>query len=146
MMVVEVGFLQRDEFFESCSVLFHNDVNWYVSPLMSPPSRTLRSSNEKQTKRYVKILHEMMEHHNLFSRMKELMSEPTPNHPLAEAIDRDMTRLMLAAKKKLKRPSPYPFSSKLLQACLTVTILKTHFNSIKRNETNVISLKPFIQK
>ena len=105
-----------------------------VSPLMSPPARALRSTNEKQTAIYVEQLHKSMERHSIFDRIRELKSNPTPNHRLAEAIDRDMTRLMIAAEKKLKKPSPYPFSSKLLQACLTITILKTHLNAVKRNK------------
>ena len=75
-----------------------------------------------------------MHQHHVFDRTRELVSNPDPNHALIEAIDHDMTRLMISSEKKLKRPSPYPFSSKLLQACLKVTILKTHLNATKRNK------------
>ena len=63
-----------------------------VSPLMSPPSRTLRSSNEKQSAQYIETLHRLMEQHNVYGRMRELISESLPNHQMAESIDRDMTR------------------------------------------------------
>ena len=104
-----------------------------VSPLLSPPARSLRSSNEKQKAIYIETLSKSMQHHRIFERIQQLKSNPQPNHDLAESIDRDMTRLMIAAEKKLKRPSPYPFSSKLLQACLVVTILKTHLNAVRKN-------------
>ena len=45
---------------------------------------------------------------------------------LAESIDRDVTRLMIASEKKLKQRSPFPFSSTLAQCCLAVSILKLH--------------------
>ena len=45
---------------------------------------------------------------------------------LTESIDRDVTRLMLASENKVRRRSPYPFSSTLAQCCLSVAILKIH--------------------
>ena len=68
-----------------------------------------------------------MERHNIFKRMEKLCKvkkSTTKSNDLAEAIDRDMTRLMLHSEKQFQKRSPTPFSSTLAQACLSVSILK----------------------
>ena len=44
-----------------------------ISPLMSSPSRTLRSSNKKQSSQYIDELHKLMEQHHVFERTRELI-------------------------------------------------------------------------
>ena len=61
---------------------------------------------------------------------------------LAEGIDHDVTRLMIASKKKLKGRSPFPFSSTLAQCCLAVSILKLHRYSQKHNQDKT---KPLVR-
>ena len=41
---------------------------------------------------------------------------------------------MISSKKRLTRPSPTPFSSKLAQACIQVSILKLRYSELKRNK------------
>ena len=60
---------------------------------------------------------------------------------LAEGIDRDVTRLMIASEKKLKGRSPFPFSLTLAQCCLAVSILKLHHYSQKHNRDKTKSLE-----
>ena len=60
---------------------------------------------------------------------------------LAKGIDRDVTRLMIASKKKLKGRSPFPFSLTLAQCCLAVSILKLHHYSQKHNRDKTKSLE-----
>ena len=59
---------------------------------------------------------------------------------LAEGIDCDVTRLMIGSENKLKRHSPFPFSSVLAQSCLAVNILKLHRYCLekKKNKTTCL--------
>ena len=50
---------------------------------------------------------------------------------LVESIDRDVTRLMISSEKQLTKPSPTPFSSKLAQACIRVSILKLRYKELR---------------
>ena len=105
------------------------------SSLITPPSRALYSTSPTRCDKYIKCLHQYLTDHNVFERARELNSimstDPDQALLLAESIDRDMTRLMLASENKLKRPSPTPFSSPLAQACIGVSLLKTHLIAIK---------------
>ena len=94
---------------------------------MSPSARQLYSGSTKRVKLYVKSLHAKMSSHNIFKRVESLYGVDTASNEtiaIAEAIDKDMTQLMLHCEKKLHKPSPSPFSSKLAQACLDVSISK----------------------
>ena len=98
-----------------------------ISPLMCPPSRRLLSKHKTSREDYVEDLFHSMERHNIFKRMEKLCKvkkSTTKSNDLAEAIDRDMTRLMLHSEKQFQKRSPTPFSSNLAQACLSVSILK----------------------
>ena len=66
---------------------------------------------------------------NIAEQSQDYIRNPTTLEEaiaLAESIDRDVTRLMIASEKKLKQRSPFPFSSTLAQCCLAVSILKLH--------------------
>ena len=100
-----------------------------TSALVSPPARRLHSRHEDNVKLYIKLLSEKMDSHNIFKRtqtLDETEQSTESSDQLAEAIDRDMTRLMLHCEKQLHKPSPTPFSSNLAQSCLAVSILKLH--------------------
>ena len=118
-----------------------------ISCLVSPPNRSLFSSSPTKCEQYTTRLHSLMNNHNIFSRIERLSTiDTTTDRPqaveLAEAIDRDVTRLMLAAEKSIKRPSPTPFSSKLSQACIKVSLLKCQLSVIqyKHDKQESISL------
>ena len=57
-----------------------------------------------------------------------------------------MTRLMLSCEKQLHKLSPTPFSSKLAQACLAVSILKLHLRMKRYNVDKTVSIKAFQAK
>ena len=86
--------------------------------------------------KYIDHLHKLLHNHNVFERSRQLSSitDPTTAQKIAEALDRDITRSMIASEKRLKRHSTTPFSSALAQACLAVVVLKLHLKKITFNK------------
>ena len=142
-----------------------------LSPLWSPASRRLHSRNMELRNEYISHLTGMFHDHNIFHRAEKLerfcysiegfpqdsnhdenvaeQSQESVHVPLtleeaitlAESIDRDVTRLMIASEKKLKQRSPFPFSSTLAQCCLAVSILKLHRYCQTKNKDKTSSLE-----
>ena len=73
--------------------------------LLKPPQRCLFSSNVTNCSKYVLSLYDGFKHHRIFQRVKQLSSVMITDMlqaiELAEAIDQDITRLMLSSEKKL---------------------------------------------
>ena len=99
-----------------------------LSNLMNPSQRRLYSTNTCRRETYVNHLYNSVLRHNILQRSFKLLNvtDRQRANSLAEAIDRDMTHLMLAAEKQLPRHSPFSYSSQLSSACLPVWILKLH--------------------
>ena len=98
--------------------------------LATPPHRRLFSTNPTRRESYLSNLYQSCTHHRLFHRARQLQSlDPSSSQAIAlcESIDRDLTRLMIASEKRLRRPSPMPFSSTLAQACIKVSLLKSYY-------------------
>ena len=109
-----------------------------LSSLIRPSQRSLSSTNPSNCAKYIAKIHSSFQHHRIFHRIKQLESIKSLHAPnaieLLEAIDRDVTRLMLSSEKHLIKPSPAPFSSKLEQACLHVSLLKLKYSELKHNK------------
>ena len=117
-----------------------------ISSLLTPSSRALFSSSPSRRDKYITFLYQHLEHHRLIDRVHQLSSlHPIQDRDsgiqLAESIDRDMTRLMIAVEKTLTKPSPTPFSSKLAQACIRVSILKLRLQEIQFRRTYSIRIE-----
>lgn len=108
--------------------------------LVPPSMRSLHSNNTKHKSIYLDHLHSLLNEHRVFQRAQQL-NVCSPNHRLVEQIDRDITRSMIASEKRLKRTSPSPFSSKLAQACLKVTILKLQLKSLRQRRSRAASIE-----
>ena len=127
-----------------------------LSCLLRPPQRTLHSTHQRNRDKYISNLFQAFQRHKIFDRIKTLRTicyhqNQSLSEQLVESIDRDVTRLMIASENTLHKPSPVPFSSKLAQASLKVSILKVKYVSIKygKNKDQIISrycaklLEPF---
>lgn len=113
---------------------------------LAPPSmRLLHSSNTKHRSIYIDHLHRLLTHHRVFHRVRSL-NVLSDSRLLIEQLDRDITRSMLAAEKRLARPSSSPFSSQLAQACLSVTILKHHLKALRQNRGPSSSISTLQEK
>ena len=134
---------------DHCAVFIDIDIRACLdsdlSCLLRPPQRSLHSTHQRNRDIYVQHLHKAFQRHKIFDRIQTLSQLDYLHHQntaesLAEAIDRDVTRLMIAAERRLHRPSPTPFSSNLAQACIKVSILKTKRLSLKHstNKDNTI--------
>lgn len=104
----------------------------HVSPLLKPPSRSLFSTQPRRQQQYIHYLHAALTRHHVFDRITRLQSYDPSNPPpeafhLLESLDNDLTRLMIAGEKRLRKPSPTPFSSALAQICIQLSILKAHY-------------------
>ena len=85
-----------------------------------------------QSQKYTSTLHSILSHHNVFQRADNLLSLPRETAiTQVEKLDCDITRSMIAAEKRIKKPSVSPFSSKLAQACIRVTLLKLQIKVVK---------------
>jgi exonuclease III len=100
-----------------------------LSPLQPPSSRDINSKTLVDNPKYVTTLNKYFEDHRIFERIAAMTNSPY-NFEQIEALDRDITRGMLHAGSKCKRGQQFPWSPKLLQAQLTVQILKRHLTSL----------------
>ena len=112
--------------------------------LLKPPQRSLLSSNAQNCAKYITSLHYSLKQHKVFQRIQLLQRLSTPDLPqailLAETIDQDVTRLMIASKK-LHCPSLTPFLSDLAQACVCVSLLKLGYYKLKYYKTHSVSIQ-----
>ena len=97
--------------------------------IVSKAQRRLQTSNAQTRSKYITYLHKYCEDHRITSRLAKLHEAPDPVQ--AEAIDRDITRGMLAAEKQCRHMGPDPWSILLQQARLKVEIFK-HAHSMAK--------------
>ena len=119
-----------------------------LSCLLRPPQHSLHSTHQRNRSLYVSNLYAALQQHKIFDRISRLQvldyaKDPQQAEQLAEAIDRDVTRLMLASENKLRKPSPVPFSSNLAQACLKVSILKAKYISLKYGTNKELTISRY---
>ena len=123
----------------------HSAFHASLPSLLKPPQRSLLSTNTRNCSKYVACLYSSLQSHKVFERIQRLKqltaADLNQAIQLAEAIDRDVTRLMLASEHKLQRPSPTPFSSELAQACIRVSILKLRYSELKHNKSHTLSIQ-----
>jgi hypothetical protein len=93
-------------------------------PLPPMHKRDLHAKNPKEVTKYLEAKYEMMEQRNIFARVRQLRDNPSPNHDLAESIDRDLLRISIAAGKKCQQFREPVWSIKLNAARARVGILK----------------------
>ena len=123
-----------------------------LSALLRPSQCSLSSTHPSNCAKYIANLFAGFQRHRIFQRIQQLnniTSNPEPHAiALVEAIDRDVTRLMISSEKCLTKPSPVPFSSKLEQACLHVSILKLRYSQLKyhkRYDTHILRLQQHLR-
>ena len=78
----------------------------YINQLQSPEQRFLKTKDEKQTNKYIQVITDYMEQHNVFERIKEIEELPTSalRHTFIkqyEGIDNDIGRAMAAGEKAI---------------------------------------------
>ena len=116
-----------------------------LSSLVQPSQRSLTSTNLKKCNQYISNLSDGFERHRIFQRIQHLDSLSNCHDPSTiqhvEALDRDITRLMISCEKRLTKPSPTPFSSKLAQACILVSLLKLRYSELKYNKDYAASIQ-----
>ena len=121
-----------------------------LSSLVAPSQRSLSSTNLKKCSQYIANLYDGFERHRILQRIQHLDSLSTCTNPSTvqhiEALDRDITRLMLSCEKRLRKPSPTPFSSKLAQACILVSLLKLRYSELKYNKDHSIQIQRHQQR
>ena len=122
-----------------------------LSPLVSPPNRRLFSNAPHRREQYVDLLFSSFQHHRIFDRIHRLQllsngKDLTPATQLCDSLDRDITRLMVSAEKRLKKPSPTPFSSALAQACIRVSLLKLQYLVLKHQSDKQHSINHLQQR
>ena len=92
------------------------------SPMLPSSQRRLQSKSIPSRTKYIQILHKYCVDHTIFQRLDKLMSSPSPQK--IEAIDRDITRGMMAAEARCRMLGPDPWSITLQKARLLVEIFK----------------------
>ena len=106
-----------------------------LAHLVTPPNRRLYSNTPKRKDKYISHLYQTLSNHNVFKRIELMNSLERTDYSSAiavcESIDRDLTKLMIAAENRLRQPSPSPFSSVLSQACIKVSLLKCHLTCLQ---------------
>ena len=109
-----------------------------LSSLLKPHQRLLSSTHLSNCNKYIARLHSSFHRHRVFDRIKQIEQATSCDDAsiqLVEALDRDVTRLMIASEKRLQRPSVTPFSSALAQECIRVAILKLRYKELKYNRS-----------
>jgi hypothetical protein len=90
------------------------------------PSRTRDFSADKPdvVVKYIETKYNELIKHNIVARLQQLEQTSSPNHQLAEKIDRDMARAARIAAKAVKPRNQTPWSPKLAQTWAEIHLLK----------------------
>lgn len=93
--------------------------------------RRLQSKNLQAKGRYLLTLDKYLAKHKVYSRLADLQKQDTIQWRLANKLDNDITRGMLAAEKSCRYLGKDPWSPKLKKARLKVEILKLSLSMAK---------------
>jgi chorismate mutase len=113
-------------------------IDWYTSLLMggdlaslsSTPIRLLKSRDIKGRAKYVKVVAKYLEDHRVLQRLMEVSNSVELDTEKIEAIDRDITRAMVHAIKKIWKVYTSPFSPQIKQARLSRRFYKLHLSML----------------
>ena len=97
--------------------------------LPTQQQRTFEASSPAAVTKYLDIATDFLDKRRVIERALELSRQTHPNHERAEAIDRDMTALLLAAAKKIKKYRSPPWVEELHHARRRVRIWKVHLRA-----------------
>ena len=68
-----------------------------------PKGRAFSSKDKKAVKVYLEEVHHHLQCNRVITRVQDLIEDPHPNHDEAEALDREITRAILHAEKKIQK-------------------------------------------
>jgi hypothetical protein len=97
-----------------------------LAALSATPIRILKSRDIKGRKQYVDLVAKYLEDHRVLQRLMEVSKAAEPDQAKIEAIDRDISRAMAHAIKKLRKVYTSPFSPTIKQARLRRRFYKLH--------------------
>ena len=101
--------------------------------LSATPVRILRARDSKAREEYVEAVAKYMEDHRVLQRLLEISKSETPDTTKIETIDRDISRAMAHAIKKIRKIYTSPFSPQIKQARLRRRFYKIHL-SMRQNQ------------
>ena len=107
-----------------------------LSQMPTHQQRTFEASSPPAVTKYLDIATDLLRRRRVIERAIELSHQTHPNHEKAEAIDRDMTALLLAAAKRIKKYRSPPWVEELHHARRRVRIWKVHLRA-HRQQTKV---------
>jgi hypothetical protein len=119
-----------------------------VDTITPPANRRLKSEDPVSTDKYLEVLKEYVAEHNVRERHDALLliahtMPPTSRQASYDAIDRDVTRAMLSAKKAAKRPTcKYVWSPKLREHGLLTRYRRLHLHELESGRQFRYQRKP----
>jgi hypothetical protein len=101
-----------------------------LAALSATPIRILKSHDIKGCEKYVELVAKYLEDHRVLQRLMEVSKAKEPDNAKIEAIDRDISRAMAHAIKKLRKVYTSLFSPTIKQACLQRRFFKLHLSML----------------
>jgi exonuclease III len=101
-----------------------------LASLSATPVRILKSRDSKASEAYVEAAAKYLEDHRVLQRLMEVSEADKPDQQKIEAIDRDITRAMAHAIKKIRKVYTSPFSPQIKQARLRRRFYKLHLSML----------------
>ena len=123
-----------------------------VDPISPPAARGINSEDQPSVDRYIEAFNEYIKDHNLRKRVSELVTSapfmpPQYRKDCYDAIDRDVTRGMLHAEKRAKKPSgKYAWSPKLREAGLLARYWHLRLREAEKGSSLCIALARLMQR
>ena len=108
----------------------------FGDPLPPPyrsKGRAFGSRDCKSVATYLPLARDHLLNNNVFARLTTVLKSNTPDHPKAEALDRELTQACLHAENKIRSKPRYYWSNKICHAKLVVSIWLQYKYRYKRN-------------
>ena len=101
-----------------------------LSPMIK---RDFTTANPETVRQYINSKMNYLKEHRFFERLMDLEHMERPNHPFAEALDRDLQRASFHAARKCSRRQTAPWSPKLAAAWAELHFYRTAHASLTTN-------------
>ena len=119
----------------------NNILGGALPQIPTPTRRTFEASSPALVTKYLEAATEALATRNVTERARRLMEKDTPDHKQAEAIDNDITRMLLSAASKIRRYRPPPWVEELHHTRRQVRLWKGHLKAHRKGITPAKTLQ-----
>ena len=112
-----------------------------LSQIPTSTGRTFEASSPALVTKYLEAATTALATRNVMDRVQKLLAKNEPDHKQAEAIDNDITRMLLFAASTIRKYRPPPWVEELHHTRRRVRLWKGHLKALRKGKTPAKSLK-----